>query len=625
MNYTSLSKPADEKSSDSLFALPSGSAVFEGPMIEALDFVENKSLLDPKLWALFIEQFRLGDVDVTDYGWRGEYWGKMVRGACITYGCNRDAKLYRQLEATVRDILTAEDPFGRISTYTIPAEFHGWDVWCRKYVMLGLEYFLEICADNNLAYMVLASLKRQADYLIAKTGCREVGKIDVTYTSEWWEGLNASSILEPVVRLYKLTSDEKYLEYARKIVACGGMRSFDMFKAALEGKTAPYEMPVTKAYEMMSNFEGIIELYRVTGNEDYKTMALNFAELVQQTDITVIGSAGTTHELFDHSAVRQFDPSFTGIMQETCVTVTWMKFCLQLLRLTGDAKYADRIEISAYNALLGAVNFKENPFEGEVFAFDSYSPLLNSVRGLGVGGYKTLGGSSKHWGCCVAIGSAGTGLFPAYAVMKNSRGITFNFYIGGRVKTDFADLEIKTSYPYGDTADITVDPKTGGTFGIFLRIPSWSRLTEVSVNGSKTVCEVENGYASILRNWQKWDKITVKFDMGTRVVRAADIDPDAAANAKNHFALIKGPLVLARDEAMGHDLETPVNIVEKEGYAEEALPASTPKKEPANAPFPRLTVSVLTESGPMEMCDYASCGQDWRNGKKMTAWIISGE
>ena len=43
------------------------------------------------------------------------------------------------------------------------------------------------------------------------------------------------------------------------------------------------------------------------------------------SDITVIGCAGCT--LFDHSAVRQLDAAEKGVMQETCVTVMWMKLC----------------------------------------------------------------------------------------------------------------------------------------------------------------------------------------------------------------------------------------------------------------------------------------------------------
>ena len=39
---------------------------------------------------------------------------------------------------------------------------------------------------------------------------------------------------------------------------------------------------------------------------------------------------------------------------ETCVSATWIKFCAQLLRLTGDPSYAESIELAAYNALAAA-------------------------------------------------------------------------------------------------------------------------------------------------------------------------------------------------------------------------------------------------------------------------------
>ena len=55
-----------------------------------------------------------------------------------------------------------------------------------------------------------------------------------------------------------------------------------------------------------------------------------------EEEISIIGCSGCTHELFDHTAVRQTQTDYEGIVQETCVTVTWMKFCMQLLTLTGD-------------------------------------------------------------------------------------------------------------------------------------------------------------------------------------------------------------------------------------------------------------------------------------------------
>ena len=103
--------------------------------------------------------------------------------------------------------MKCEDENGRISTYSVKKEFSGWDIWCRKYVMLGMEYFLEICKEEELKEKIIKSLCRQVDYLISKIG-DESGKISITATSDLWRGLNSSSILEPIVKLYSLTSEK---------------------------------------------------------------------------------------------------------------------------------------------------------------------------------------------------------------------------------------------------------------------------------------------------------------------------------------------------------------------------------------------------------------------------------
>ncbi len=166
---------------------------------------------------------------------------------------------------------------------------------------------------------------------------------------------------------------------------------------ALEDTTDPYQYPVTKAYEMMSCFEGLPEYYRVTGIEKYKTAVLNFARRVMKSDVSIIGCCGTTSGRFDHSSVRQTDSTYQGEMQETCVTVTWMKLCLQLLALTGDVSFAECFETSLYNAYLGSINtenvLNENVFielpaakVREVMPFDSYATLLGGARGRAIGG-----------------------------------------------------------------------------------------------------------------------------------------------------------------------------------------------------------------------------------------------
>lgn len=617
MKYTAYD---NRQKTDVFFDPAPGSAEYTGQLSDAVRYIEGVQLLDPALWALFVEQFRIGNVDDHDLGWRSEYWGKMMRGACFTYAYTRNETLYKVLEDSARDLLTTQDKYGRITSYSVPREFHGWDIWGRKYVMLGYEYFLEICRDNNLADEIIEALKKHADYLLAKIGNNEVGKLPITNTSEWWNGLNASSILEPFVRLYNLTKDEKYLTFAKGIIDAGGTRGFDIFEAALEGKKYPYEYPVTKAYEMISNFEGILEYYRVTGEEKYKTMVENFARLVIDSDITVIGSAGTTHELFDHSKVRQFNPQFNGIMQETCVTVTWMKFCHQMLCLTGDPVYADQIERSVYNALIGAINVEGHVCKGQVFSFDSYSPLLNGWRGRAVGGHKDIIKNRFWWGCCVAIGAAGTGLIPMTAVMPSRDGAAVNLYLPGESRVTLSDrtiltLTTETAYPVDGTVRISVDPDRASDFTLSLRIPSWSTETALYVNGEKQEA-VPGTYARLTRTWKHGDTVELRFDMRVRILRAAELDPAADEASVCHAALQRGPVMLARDSQLGEDVREAVALIDNGGYAE-AVPSQT-------AAFAvKQEYRVKTADGYITVIDYPSCGQNWDETMPVTVWITT--
>ena len=70
-----------------------------------IDFIEQEQLFNTRLWKLFTEQFKAGNVDDENLGWRGEYWGKMMRGACITYKYTQNSKLYEILNNTVNDLL----------------------------------------------------------------------------------------------------------------------------------------------------------------------------------------------------------------------------------------------------------------------------------------------------------------------------------------------------------------------------------------------------------------------------------------------------------------------------------------------------------------------------------------
>lgn len=583
-------------------------------------FIEKVQLKDKGLWKLFSDQF-VGFPDAGDCGWRGEYWGKLMRGACMVYKYTRDVELYSILEETVCDMLDNAEENGRISTYAGNPEFTGWDMWCRKYVLLGFLHFCEICMDSELKKRVVTAMQGHLDYIIAHIG---EGKINICDTSPVWQGVNSASILEPVVMLYNITGKEEYMGFATHIVN-NGAKEYNIFETAYEDKLAPYECEVKKAYELMSCFEGLIEYYKVTKEEKWKIAAENFAKRLIETEITIIGCAGCEHECFDHSVLMQTYSKYEGLMQETCVTVTWMKLCYKLLCLTGKSIYADEIEKSAYNALYGAVNTEnsinnaDTVFDLSWFRdvhrihtekygaqpFDSYSPLRLGRRGRAIGGFRPMRDNSVYSGCCIAIGAVGLALVPLMSVMSFGDGIMFNFYPEGRVEcSDFA-ADIKSAYPADGNVKILIECYAKHT--LKLRIPNFSKETSIKLNGDEVIYSLDNGYAVIDRAWCKGDVIDISFDMNLRIEKGMENPEDS--ESKNYVAFLYGPLVLARDARLS-----------EVGNRIELGKVSAKKIE--NTKFDTIcTFEVNTGKDVIKMVDYASAGKTWDKSSEMEAWI----
>ena len=638
-------------SKDILYTSNSTVCKFDGLIKNALIFAEHEQLLSPERWAKFVRQFKFASDD-HDTGWRGEYWGKMMRGAAFVYGCTRNAELFRIMTETVEDMLTASDGLGRISSYSTENEFQNWDMWCRKYVLLGMQYYLEYCEDSALRTRVIASMRAQVDYLISKIGPEEEGKMRITKTSKYWRGLNASSVLEPIVRLYNLTGEQKYLDFAAYIVSEGCTDVGNIFELAYENIADPYQYPITKAYEMMSCFEGLLEYYKVTGIEKHRIAVINFARRVAKSDITVIGTAGCTHELFDHSAARQtwFYP---GIMQETCVTVTWMKFCYRLLELTGDAEFADLFEKALYNAYLGALNvnmlindkstdYIRRRYVGgdkaipEALPFDSYSALRSGTRGEKVGGLKIMS-DYTYYGCCACIGAAGIGLVGNVSVMSKEKGIAVNLYNPSTVETVTPSggrlvLTTETGYPVDGKIIIRLSLDREESFDIDLRIPEWSENTKLYVNGESA--ETTVGYTTVSRKFRDGDVIELCLDMTAKVIhpipnkkdvlftdwlgKEAYMPPvvvEEPEDALHFIAIRRGPLMLACDKRVS-DPDAPIDLDYSENDTIKLKPGS-------RADFVHMCEfeAPQKDGTSVTFIDYMSAGQTYNEDSRYACWI----
>ena len=595
----------------------------EGLADKAARWLEKEQLSDRAQWAKFVDVYR-DQPDAENQGWRGEYWGKMMRGGALIYDYTRNEELYDVLTETVRDMMTTAEEDGRVSSYARDAEFDSWDLWCRKYVLLGCEYYLDICHDEDFKQEVISFLCRCADYILAHIG---PDKKDINTASRSWYGVNSSSILEPIVKLYSLTNEQRYLDFARYIVEAGGANGINIFELAYENRLYPYQYGVSKAYEMMSCFEGLLEYALVTGSEKYKTAVINFAHAVLDSEVSIIGSCGVTHELFDHTRTRQ-TVRYDGVMQETCVTVTWMKFCSRLLRLTSESIWAGAMEKAFYNAYLGAMNVNhleadkirkkmaETGMVSTFMPFDSYSPLTPGKRGVQVGGEQTLKDGS-YYGCCACIGAAGAGVFLQNAITVEGDTVTINFFETGVfhawVGPRRVSIWMETNYPADGTVRLHVMSQRPNDFTIKVRNPGWAK----------------GGYMYFTRKWYN-DQLEWTFDMPVRMHTPEHWTEDVVyidgsqkvpgyvhcAGPKhvvhqpeedNYVAYTRGPLTLAADGRMGK----PANSVFAPTYNANLNEADDSCL---------LKMTFTPENGESyALVDYASAGQDWAT--EIAAWL----
>ena len=370
---------------------------------------------------------------------------------------------------------------------------------------------------------------------------------------------------------------------------------------------------------MMSCFEGVLEYYKVVKDEKLLTAVKNFVDMVEETDFTIIGSCGCTHELFDNSTEKQTEYS-VGIMQETCVTVTLIKLCAKLYLFTGDVKYIRMIERSGYNALFGAVNNENQTMvnskgsvwigdtvtypEHESFPFDSYSPLYKGKRGKAVGGFQLLQ-DGRSYGCCACIGSAGTAIFALVGAVKSFDGIYLNLYNNMKIKTDFGGKTVKVSVnanPYKNgNAKISVCGEES-EFTVYLRVPEWADDYTLNLNGKPCDIKAVDGYIAIKRKWNE-DVLSVKCST-----------PVKATVKNGKIAFTKGAIVLASDKRIA-DLNKPFTRKVKDGKTVRSCVAF-------NARF-NSNVCVEVDFGESFslLCDYSQAGKNYDDENSgVTVW-----
>ncbi len=538
--------------------------------------------------------------------WQTEFWGKWILSAIAAYEYNHDPELLKIIQNAISGLLATQTPDGYIGNYTSKAQLQHWDIWGRKYTLLGLLAYYDISGDKK----ALEASRKLADHLLSQVG---PGKADIVKTGNY-RGMPSSSILEPMVLLYRHTSEKRYLDFAKYIVAqwetADGPK---LISKAIDSVNVADRFPKPdswwtwdngqKAYEMMSCYEGLLELYRITGEADYLKSAELSVQNIIDTEINVAGS-GTAFECFYLGGQNQTDPTYHTM--ETCVTFTWIKLCNNLLRITGNPMYADQIEKSVYNALMASMKY-----DGSQIA--KYSPL----EGRRHEGEEQCG---MHINCCNANGPRAFTLLPELALMSAENEIVVNLYTQSSASVQLntknkVTLKQNTNYPLSDRIEIILQPEKTEAFTLALRIPAWSNQTSISVNGVSVEGIKSGSYQKIKRAWKPGDIVVLNLDVSGRLI-----------TLNGYQAIMRGPVLLARDSRFNDGFVDETAIVQNKNNLVELQPViDKPENIWMSFTAPLILGTDLEgefrNPRPVHFCDFGSAGNTWSPDSRYRVWI----
>ncbi|MGV8942419.1 MAG: glycoside hydrolase family 127 protein [Lysobacter sp.] len=489
----------------------------------------------------------------TEGDWYGEHAGKWLVAAAKAAARSEAPDLAANVRCVADYLVDLQEADGYLGTYAPshrfmrqqppkPGTWDGapsqrtWDIWTHSYLILGLlevhrhfpdsRYLAAACRIGDLCWHTLTE-----------------GGIDITELGNH-HGMSATVLMDPATELYFVTGNPRYLALAELVLEqADSNQDLALISRALAGADAS-EIATGKAYQLAWNLVGLAKLHRATGNPVHLQVLEKLWECIHAFHLTLGGGpwGGVAHrsrEVFNPAGV--FSPY---AYVETCSTLAWMQLNRELLTSTGAARYAEEIERSAYNDLLGA----QHP-NGEDWCYYSF-PNGKRVH-------------TTYWRCCKSSGAMALEELPAIAYgVATDGGISVNLYGTSEASVTLPQagevgLQQVTAYPFDGAITIRLTPAKVAVFGLSLRIPSWAHDATVKVNHDAVAQDIVPGsYLRIEREWKAGDEITLDLPMRPVVHRKLNqniqesLAPDGSPVRQEvlryeYLAITRGPLAYA--------------------------------------------------------------------------------
>lgn len=216
-----------------------------------------------------------------------------------------------------------------------------------------------------------------------------------------------------------------------------------------------------------------------------------------------------------------------------------MALCLDVLRMTGDPTVADELELATYNAVLGAQHPSgrwwtyNTPMDG-VRRASAHDIVFQAHQG------------APELNCCSVNAPRGLGILCEWSVMRTPEGLNLNFYGAGRMGVPLArgrtvTLHLQGDYPRQPEVQVRVEVSRPTAFTLRLRIPAWSRQTEVWLSGERVSGVTPGTYLALTREWHRGDVVRLRFDFSLHAWLGE-------REQAGKVSLYRGPILLAYDQ-----------------------------------------------------------------------------
>ncbi len=365
-----------------------------------------------------------------------------------------------------------------------------------------------------------------------------------------------------LVKLYRLTGNELYLDMAQKFLDIRGVTYIPEGEDYLSPTYAQQHKPVAEQEKAVGHavraaylYSGMADVGAMSGTDAY-TPALNkIWHNIVDTKMHITGGLGA------QKGIEGFGPEYElpnkEAYNETCAAVGNVFFNHRMFLLHKDARYMDVAEVALYNNALAGVNLEGNKFF-----------YVNPLEADGETPFNHGHAGRSPWFNTACCPSNIARLIPQVSGMMyahTDEEIYVTLYASSTTTVPLSGGEIEvnqaTGYPFEENIQLILNPEEDQNFSLKLRIPSWAgqqfvpgelyhyvsdrpEQWSVKVNGEKTDLTLEKGFATIQRKWEPGDVVELNLPMPVRFNRCID---KVEANLGRR-AITRGPLVYCAEE-----------------------------------------------------------------------------